>query len=94
MPIRTTYTASACLDAITYGKNGRQLDNSIVSAEIRRVIRLDPKPLGKVLQWVRAEEVAEYDGTSGKPLYVTLRGHVFNITGSSHISLTWMDSTR
>lgn len=88
MPIYSTYTPIACQEAIIYSKDGRQLDNSPVAGEIRRIITRDPQPLGKVLQWIRAEEVAEYDGTDGKPLYVTLRGHVFNITGLSPLCPT------
>jgi hypothetical protein len=63
-------------------KFGRQLSpdsESLVAMDVREVIK-DHEPVGKLLQWIRQEEVAEFNGKDGKPLYVTLKHQVYDIT--------------
>jgi hypothetical protein len=49
-----------------------------IRAEFRDILL----PLGKLLEKRRPEEVAEYDGLNGAPMFVTIDVDVFDITGA------------
>ncbi|KAI0127640.1 hypothetical protein BJ170DRAFT_381277 [Xylariales sp. AK1849] len=70
-------------DVVICGTNGRQLiasDRSKLAEAIRTSMKTTVTPKGKLLKWIRSSEVAECDGRNGMPLYVTLRGHIFDVT--------------
>ncbi|KAI1864107.1 uncharacterized protein JN550_009127 [Neoarthrinium moseri] len=70
-------------------------DVTTCSKQGYRLLEGDPNPImsnlcgdmkengvskGKLLQWLRTEEVAEHDGKHGLPLYVTYKSQVFDVT--------------
>lgn len=72
-------------DVTTCGENGRQLlsgDVSRVASSIRRVMKDTLEPEGKLLQWIRPEEIVEHDGKNGMSNFVTFGGEVYNVTGA------------
>ncbi|KAK9416099.1 hypothetical protein SUNI508_09872 [Seiridium unicorne] len=84
-------------DDVTFcGENGRQLrtNETKLGAELR-----DPRMrfrVGKLLQWYRPDEVAEYNGIGGIPSWVIYRNRIFDITEyqpASSKEQEWLESS-
>jgi hypothetical protein len=69
-------------DEVTFcGPSGRQL---LPNQSKLRVKLRNPKTrfrVGKLLQWYRSEEVAEFDGDHGMPSWATFDNQIFDVTG-------------
>ncbi|KAI1861767.1 uncharacterized protein JN550_010707 [Neoarthrinium moseri] len=73
-------------ELVSCGKQGYRLYDSGIARELRASIKTR-KPRGKLLQWIRPEEVAEFNGANEMPTFVSFGGDVFDITDFQYASM-------
>jgi len=54
----------------------------LIDEELAALLRTTVPPLGKLLQYKQDDEITQNDGRDGRPLWITIGVHVYDISGT------------